>query len=248
MSIIRGARPDSNFYVLNKTVSENRAVSWAARGLLIFLLGKPDAWRVSVANLINETASSKKATGRDGIYSLLAELVEAGYMSRTQSRSESGVMGEVDYTVYDTPRDTTIHHDAPLTDNTEAAPLTAQPYTAKTRQVITETSTSNDKNLSYSDLQNLVADWAKPDYSDAHVKANIEFFIDYLKSSKKKYQDYAAACRNAIRKNWANYRGVVTATTKGVIQNDRTRTLDELTGRNRQPRNEIEHEIFASTH
>lgn len=236
MSIIRGARPETYYYVLDKKISEDKRLSWSARGLLIYLLGKPDAWRVSVAALVNETVVSRKATGRDGIYALLAELVATGYMSRSQNRKPDGTMGEIDYTVFDEP----------LTSNPEAAPLTAQPVTAKTRQVSNITTVSN--NPTYTDLQEMVGKWAKPDYSDAHVKANIEFFIDYLKSSKKKYQDYAAACRNAIRKNWANYRGVVTATTKGVIQNDRTRTLDELTGRNRQPRNEIEHEIFASTH
>jgi hypothetical protein len=52
MAIIRGSRPDKNFYILDKTISEDKRLSWGARGLLVYLLGKPDHWRVSTAALI----------------------------------------------------------------------------------------------------------------------------------------------------------------------------------------------------
>lgn len=42
MNIRRAPRPKSNFYLLDKRISEDRRLSWAARGLLIPLLGKPD--------------------------------------------------------------------------------------------------------------------------------------------------------------------------------------------------------------
>lgn len=103
MSIIRAPRPEANFYLLNKGISEDARLSWAARGLLVFLLGKPDHWKVSVAHLRNETANSAKPTGRDGVYGLLDELIKAGYIRRERSRSESGVLGEVHYLVSETP-------------------------------------------------------------------------------------------------------------------------------------------------
>lgn len=80
MSIIRGPRPDSNFYMLDKRISEDKRLGWAARGLLIYLLGKPDHWKVSVPALIAETGIAGMKTGRDGVYRILEELRLAGYV------------------------------------------------------------------------------------------------------------------------------------------------------------------------
>jgi hypothetical protein len=121
LSIVRAPRPESNFYLLNKAISENHRLSWAARGLLVFLLGKPDHWNVSVAHLRNETSKSAKPTGRDGVYGLLAELIETGYVQRRQTRGDGGAMGEVSYLVSESPLP-----DSPL----PASPDTAQPLPA----------------------------------------------------------------------------------------------------------------------
>ncbi|MGA9219678.1 MAG: hypothetical protein WBZ57_00640 [Pseudomonas graminis] len=88
---------------MNKAISEDRRLSWAARGVLVFLLGKPDHWRVSPAHLRGETANSTKPTGRDGIYGLLDELIKAGYVRRDQPRAQGGVLSEVTYLVSETP-------------------------------------------------------------------------------------------------------------------------------------------------
>ena len=117
MSIIRAARPISKFYVLDKRISEDGRLSWAARGLLVFLLGKPDNWKVSIAALVNETRGSSKPTGRDGVYALVRELEAAMYLRRCQGRSDGGVFDQNDYLV----------SEAPLTDS----PLTAEPYTVE---------------------------------------------------------------------------------------------------------------------
>lgn len=116
MSIIRGPRKTGNFYVLDKSISEDTRLTWAARGLLIFLLGKPDHWEVSIKNLRNETKQSRRPTERDGVYALLDELIQAGYVTRTQERLPSGKLGDVDYLV---------------SENSTAPPLPAQPYPAQ---------------------------------------------------------------------------------------------------------------------
>lgn len=126
MSIIRAPRPEGNFYLLNKTISEDRRLSWAARGVLVFLLGKPDHWEISVAHLRGETATSGKPTGRDGVYGLLQELISAGYVQRRQDRSESGVLGEINYLVSESPLPALPLPALPL----PASPDTAQPYPA----------------------------------------------------------------------------------------------------------------------
>lgn len=129
MSIIRAPRPESSFYVLDKSISEDRRLGWAARGLLVYLLGKPDNWKISITNLRNETADSSKPTGRDGVYALLDELVQAGYIVREQDRKEDGRMGEIHYIVSEIP-----HSDLPL----PALPDTDQPLSAKPTQTSNE--------------------------------------------------------------------------------------------------------------
>lgn len=116
MSITRAPRPESNFYILDKRISEDSRLSWGARGLLIFLLGKPDSWNISISHLRDETKATAKPTGRDGIYGLLDELIGAGYVIRSQERIESGGFSSNAYIV----------HESPLPEN----PYTANPYTA----------------------------------------------------------------------------------------------------------------------
>lgn len=129
MSIIRAPRPESNFYLLDKKIIEDGRLSWAARGMLIYLLGKPDHWKVSITNLRNETADSSKPTGRDGVYAILEELVKVGYIVRQQDRHADGRMGENHYVVSEIPLS-----DLPL----PAKPETDQPLAATATQVSIE--------------------------------------------------------------------------------------------------------------
>lgn len=129
MSIIRAPRPEGNFYVLNKAISEDARLTWAARGLLVYLLGKPDHWKISPSHLRSETTATIKPTGRDGIYGLLDELIKAGYVRRMQPRSDGGVLGEVSYLVSESPLP-----DSPY----PAGPHPAAPHTAKPTLVSTE--------------------------------------------------------------------------------------------------------------
>ena len=133
MSIRRGPRPDTRFYTVNKDLSEDKGLSWAARGMLIFLLGKPDNWEVSVSHLIKQTEGSSKPSGRDAVRGIIKELVEAGYMKADVRREEGGTFNGMDYVVHEVPTkedsqpqtDYPSTDDAPKTDN----PLTGEPST-----------------------------------------------------------------------------------------------------------------------
>lgn len=103
MSIRRGKRPDTRFYTLNKDISEDTRLSWSARGMLIFLLGKPDNWTVSVSHLIKQTAESARPSSRDAVRNIIAELVAAGYMKADTARSENGKFRGMDYVVCESP-------------------------------------------------------------------------------------------------------------------------------------------------
>lgn len=102
MSIRRGKRPDTRFYTLNKDISEDVRLSWAARGMLIFLLGKPDNWTVSVAHLMKQTDKSARPSSRDAVRAIINELIAAGYMKADTAR-EGGKFKGIDYVVSESP-------------------------------------------------------------------------------------------------------------------------------------------------
>lgn len=136
MSIVRAPRPDSGWYALDKRISEDTRMSWAARGLLVFLLGKPDHWRVSIEHLRQQTSGARVATGRDGVYALLGELEACGYVQRRQQRSADGRLGQVDYMVCEAPLPAEPH---------TAEPLPAEPRPAVATLVKTDSSNDGKK-------------------------------------------------------------------------------------------------------
>ena len=97
MSIIRSNREHSYTIVSNKVYDKNQ-LSWQAMGLLGYLLTKPDNWQVMVAELVNVTKDTKKPTGREGVYNIINELKEKGFISVRKNSD-----GSTDYTVYDEP-------------------------------------------------------------------------------------------------------------------------------------------------
>lgn len=75
---------------ISYTVVDNAAVrdadlSWKATGLLVYLLGMPDGWRVNLTDLTN-----RKSDGRTAVESGLAELESAGYVVRRRIRDSRG--------------------------------------------------------------------------------------------------------------------------------------------------------------
>jgi len=137
--------------MLDKRISEDPRLSWASRGLLIFLLGKPDHWEISVQHLVNQTADAiGKSSRRDAVYGLMRELSEAGYLIRQRGRKEGGEFSKVDYIVTETPAANEPHTenqevvDSPDTEN----PYTAKPDTVKPTQVSTEGLVSNEPSAS----------------------------------------------------------------------------------------------------
>lgn len=102
--IRRCPRPTTGFYVISNEVSSDPRLSWPARGMLTYLLAKPDHWAVSVANLVNQTAEAVGIpSGRDAVYTVLRELMITRYIKRVQKRREDGTMAGVEYIVSEMP-------------------------------------------------------------------------------------------------------------------------------------------------
>jgi hypothetical protein len=144
--IRRTTRPTSNFYCLNNAIVSDKELSWAARGLLVFLLTKPDNWRISPAHLVGETKSAiGKQSGRDHVYALLNELICAGYIAREQIRDVSGKIDDVDYIVNEVKAKDGVVVDAQASITAQTKPMKAIKATKNnTNQVTKDTKLLTD--------------------------------------------------------------------------------------------------------
>lgn len=176
MSIVRAPRPKGNFYILDKRISEDGNLSWGARGMLIFLLGKPDNWRVSIQNLVNETTKSRKKSGRDAVYAYLAELRDAGYITLYQNRSETGAFGETDYLVHE--------HSDPLPEipDTVVEPHPDLPDTALPDAVVPDTGEPNTANTTLLSIKNQERMTTTTKADDAPESSSSSHLLETLKT------------------------------------------------------------------
>ena len=127
MAIIRTKR-EHNYTIVSNKVYDKNQLSWQAMGLLGYLLTKPDNWKVMVAELVNVTKDTKKPTGSNGIYNIINELKEKGFISVRKNSD-----GSTDYTVYDEPIQQSSHENP-----NQANPNQADPNQAETTLVNTE--------------------------------------------------------------------------------------------------------------
>lgn len=118
-TIIRAPRR-YRFVTIHQDAVEDARLSWAARGLLGYLLSRPDDWKVLIKDL-----QRRGDLGRDGIYKLLRELRDSGYVRYERARDEQGRMRGGIYYVREIPD--SPHPDFPDT----AEPGRAAPYPAK---------------------------------------------------------------------------------------------------------------------
>lgn len=123
--IRRGERADRYTVIPNVTL-EDRTLSFKALGLLVYLLSKPDHWRVD-----REQLAVTHADGVTSVRSALRELAAAGYLVTEPARDRQGRLAGKEAVVYDRP-----HRPAdnpPVADRlAEIAPLEASTERAST--------------------------------------------------------------------------------------------------------------------
>lgn len=96
--------------VIDKRTVEDVRLTWAARGLLAYLLSRPDDWVVLVKDLIK-----RGNLKRDGIYALLRELRTVGYLRYDPTRDARGRLRGGTYIVSELPLPDSPDMDSPDT-------------------------------------------------------------------------------------------------------------------------------------
>ena len=114
MSIVRVSKRDNPFVQIDKTSLDDVRLSWKAKGLLAYLLSKPDDWEVRLKHLEKQSKD-----GRDSVATGMKELIECGYCQRSEKRlhDEDGLFTGFEYTVYETPYTGFPYMDKPYMDN-----------------------------------------------------------------------------------------------------------------------------------
>ncbi|WP_082899671.1 replication protein [Rhodococcus phenolicus] len=94
----RGPRLAGNFTILSNAVINDERLSFRARGILTWLLSKPDDWHTRSESI----AAQSPREGRDAVRSALRELAELGYLVREKIQNERGQWSTIQ-TVYEEP-------------------------------------------------------------------------------------------------------------------------------------------------
>lgn len=206
MSIRRGPRPDTRFYTVNKDLSEDTNLSWAARGLLIFLLGKPDNWEVSVTHLIKQTEESPRPSGRDAVRGIIKELIDAGYMRADVRRQEGGTFNGMDYVVHEIPvkpeepqTDNTVSDDPPQTDY----PSTVEPLTDEPKAV-NPPQTKNEYQQGM--REETKTDTQQPDEAGKPASSAVDEALPVVLSKEKQADDSETVFQAKCRTAWTMYK------------------------------------------
>jgi len=111
MSIIRVVKNKHNPYlIMNKTCLNDKRLSLKAKGLLCYLLSKPDNWYISTNEIV-----SNNSNGINSIWSAINELVRFGYMYKHRFRNQNGSFHSYNYLVYE-------HPDKSLSEKTITSP------------------------------------------------------------------------------------------------------------------------------
>jgi hypothetical protein len=90
---------DNPFVMIDRRVIENPSLSWKAKGLLAYLLSRPDDWVVRFRDLVNRSPD-----GGHTVRAAMKELRRAGHV-QVEAEREGGRVKQWVYTVHESPDD-----------------------------------------------------------------------------------------------------------------------------------------------
>lgn len=203
-----------NFTIINNEILHDEELSWEAKGVACFLLSKPEDWEISVSALSNIHG------GRDKIRKIFTELINTGYMYKSQNRSKRGKFSSniiylSDCKEYLVAEIISKEEVQPLTEN----PLTVKPLTENTPQLRTDinkklniqkttTTKKSSSSNEYDFLNNIPISTA----TKLNIRKNIDgltlenFYEIFSKTEKEftngKIENFEAVLYKALKGEW----------------------------------------------
>lgn len=136
-------KKQNRFTIIDNKIIESKDLSWRAKGLLIYLLSRPENWQPNKQDLINRSPNE----GKKGIDSALTELKENGYLILEKVTLKDKSI-KYRYTVYEDPNN--VNTDIPLCDLSESE----RSDTDTPQSDISEMGIHNNTNLTNTNLNN----------------------------------------------------------------------------------------------
>lgn len=96
MATFRVYKESGNFVTVHKDFIHDNNISWKAKGILLYLLSRPDNWQIYETELTKHTSD-----GRDSLRTGIKELEEVGYIKRKRKRDNKGQFKEYEYMVFE---------------------------------------------------------------------------------------------------------------------------------------------------
>lgn len=87
----------THYTVMPNALVTDKELSWEARGMMLYLMSKPDEWTVVMADLQNASQAGETKVRR-----IIHELMDTGYITKSVSRGKTGQFVSTDYVVSDT--------------------------------------------------------------------------------------------------------------------------------------------------
>lgn len=182
-TIVRVVKRENPYVQIDKTPINDVRLSWKAKGLLVYLISKPDDWTIILDDLIKHAKD-----GRDSVKAGLRELEATGYLSRNQIRYDDGTFGPMEFVVYEIPQ--TI-------DTTEFLPETENPST--------DDSTVNGKSVNGKSVNGKPATTNNNSTKNYFTKNDLKDFDD----DERKKEGYAPSPsyqeNNVLIEQFSNY-------------------------------------------
>lgn len=194
MALIRGHLPfeDDFTQIPNAWLRDNR-LSLGSIGLLAQLLSHRPGWKITQENL-----AKANNVGRDAVRTMINELVDSGYLKRSEKRqrNSAGHLTGYDYVTCDPMLD-----EPTLAEPTLAEPTQVDPTHKKTISKNTISKKTKER------VRSLPDDWKPKEtlflddrYSVLDIDSEAESFRNWCLANGKKYADWDAAFRNWLKK------------------------------------------------
>jgi len=87
---------ENPYFQMLRAAAQNRELTFEARGVLAYILSKPDDWKVQPSDLEQQCKKSV-------VYRVLAELIKHGYINRVQERNDKKQIIAWHYLVHEYP-------------------------------------------------------------------------------------------------------------------------------------------------
>ncbi|WP_079475594.1 DnaD domain protein [Marinococcus halophilus] len=116
MSFIRTVKREHPFAQIDKYLINDSTIDFKAKGILTYILSKPDGWKVRMNDLVNHTKEGERSV-RNG----MKLLEDVGYIRKYPIKGEQGKIQEWVYEVYERPEfNPEFHNDKnPLVQNSQ---------------------------------------------------------------------------------------------------------------------------------